>query len=86
MKYQDDEQGLAQLFQDVEYIEGTFPPVYLVDDVLIGYDKLEQIKVIAAKNQTAPGDQYRKNALRRWLTQLTGKSATGYNISGGGSQ
>jgi hypothetical protein len=81
MNYQNDAQELARLFQDVEYIKGTFPPVYLVGDMLIGYDKLEQIRVIAVKNPPVPGDQCRENALRRWLSQLTGKSAAGYNMS-----
>jgi hypothetical protein len=79
MNYEDTERELAQLFHDIQYIEGTFPPVYLVDDVLIGYDKLEQIKVIAIENQPISTDKEWGNAFQRWLIQLAGKSSIGYN-------
>ncbi len=46
MDYRNNEQGLMQLLQKLEYVQGTFPPVYMLDGVLIGYDKLERIRVI----------------------------------------
>ena len=79
MNYEDTERELAQLFHDIHYIEGTFPPVYLVDDVLIGYDKLEQIKVLAIENQLGPTDKKWINAFQGWLVELAGKRSVGYN-------
>lgn len=79
MNYADTERELTKLFHDIQYIKGTFPPVYLVEDILIGYDKLEQIKVIARKNQPTPQDKAWGNAFQRWLIQLAGKSSIGYN-------
>jgi hypothetical protein len=79
MNYEDTERELAQLFHEIQYIEGTFPPVYLVEDVLIGYDKLEQIKVLAIENQPASTPKDWGNAFQRWLIQLAGKSSIGYN-------
>lgn len=46
--YHDNEAGLVQLFQKLEPIQGTFPPVYMLDDMIIGYDKLEKLTVLAA--------------------------------------
>jgi hypothetical protein len=46
MNYRSNEQALVQLLQKLEYVQGTFPPVYIVDGVLIGYDKLQRIKVL----------------------------------------
>ena len=79
MNYEDTERELAQLFHDIRYIEGTFPPVYLIEDVLIGYDKLEQIKVLAIENQPAPTHKEWGNVFQRWLIQLAGKNSIGYN-------
>jgi hypothetical protein len=46
MNFQDYERGLMELFQGVQYISGTFPPVYMLDGMLISYDKLGQLKII----------------------------------------
>lgn len=79
MNYENNERELTKLFQDIQYVKGTFPPVYLIEDVLIGYDKLEQIKVLAIENQPTPRDKEWGNAFQRWLIQLAGKSSIGYN-------
>jgi hypothetical protein len=50
MNYRSNEQALVQLLQKLEYVHGTFPPVYIVDGVLIGYDKLQQIKVLGDRH------------------------------------
>lgn len=46
MNFQDYERGLMELFQGVQYISGTFPPVYMLDGMLISYDKLGQLQII----------------------------------------
>jgi hypothetical protein len=51
MSYRDDEFGLAQLFQELEPVQGTFPPVYMLGDILIGYNKLEELTVLAARHE-----------------------------------
>ena len=51
MKYEDDQIGLRQLFQDLEPVPDTFPPVYFLDDVLIGYGKDGRVTVIAAQKE-----------------------------------
>lgn len=47
MNYQSNESALAQLFQKLRVIPGTLPPVYILNDVLIGYDRLENVRIIA---------------------------------------
>ncbi len=46
MNYRNNEQELVQLLQKLEYVQGTFPPVYMMGGVLIGYDKLERIRIV----------------------------------------
>ena len=62
MNYQNDESGLAELFQDLKPVPDTAPPVYMLDEVLIGYDKLEQIGVIAA--------QHHPDKTKKWLNKI----------------
>ncbi len=72
MTYQDNEEGLVQLLQEVEYVPGTFPPVYRLGGVLIGYDKLEKIKVIAAGNKESKQIKNKQiRLLRRWSGRLS---------------
>jgi hypothetical protein len=47
INYHDNEAGLIQLFQKIEPIQGTFPPVYMLGDMIIGYNKLEKLTVLA---------------------------------------
>jgi hypothetical protein len=43
---------LERLLRESKPVPGTYPPVYMFGSVLIGYDKLEQIKILtAAKNE-----------------------------------
>lgn len=44
--YQDNDSSLKQLLRNLEYIPGTFPPVYLLGDFLIGYDKWGRLKIL----------------------------------------
>ena len=54
MDYQDNENGLRQLLGELEYIHGTNPPVYRSREMLIGYDKVGRIRVLAGgKNEQA---------------------------------
>ena len=46
MNFQDYEYGLMELFQGVQYVPGTFPPVYMLDSMLISYNKLGQLQII----------------------------------------
>lgn len=46
MNFQDYEHGLMELFQGVQCIPGTFPPVYILDSMLISYNKLGQLQII----------------------------------------
>jgi len=62
MSYQDDELGLVQLFRELEPVQGTFPPVYMLGDVLIGYNKLEQLTVLASRHEAE--DQVGKHWLK----------------------
>ena len=62
MKYKTDQSGLTELFQDLKPVPYTAPPVYMLDEVLIGYDKLEQIRVIAAQNHP--------EETRKWLNKI----------------
>lgn len=54
--YQSNEQGLIELLQQLEYVQGTFPPVYKLGSTLIGYDKLDKITIIASNNQKSKVD------------------------------
>ncbi|HEX9921599.1 MAG TPA: hypothetical protein VGD99_02960 [Anaerolineae bacterium] len=46
-----DRRELEALLEKAEPVPGTYPPVYIIDDKLIGYDKLEQMYVIETKNE-----------------------------------
>lgn len=74
MTYQNNEEGLVQLLQEVEYVPGTFPPVYRLGGVLIGYDKLEKLRVLAAANKKSAQTKNRQvRLLRRRSKQLSKK-------------
>lgn len=64
MKLQGKEGELLKLVEQAEPVPGTFPPVYMLDGVLIGYDKLEQVRVIAQEKDDPGEVTYRlKNPL-----------------------
>jgi hypothetical protein len=44
-----DRRELEALLEKAEPVPGTYPPVYIIDGKLIGYDKLEQMYVIETK-------------------------------------
>ena len=48
VNYEDYERGFMELFQGLEYVPDTYPPVYMLGSVVISYDKLGQIRVINA--------------------------------------
>lgn len=66
MDYQDNENGLRQLLGELEYIHGTNPPVYRSRGMLIGYDRLGRIRVLA----TGKNEQVRSTWLDRALKVL----------------
>jgi len=62
---------LENLLQKLTPVPGTCPPVYMFGSILIGYDRLEQIKVLAeAKSEPVP-----RSWLERMLTSLGGLDA-----------
>jgi hypothetical protein len=75
-RYEDDELGLVQLLQELEPIRGTFPPVYMLGEVLIGYDKLEQLTILAARHNEPTSSEERTwlELVKAWLDQLKGQS------------
>ena len=72
MRYQENEWGLAQLFKDLEPVQNTFPPVYLLGSILIGYDKGEQICILAINNEPVQIDGYWNRARRACMDRITG--------------
>jgi hypothetical protein len=74
-RYEDDELGLVQLLQELEPIQGTFPPVYMLGDILIGYDKLEQLTILAARQDepTPLEERHWLELVKGWLDQLKGQ-------------
>jgi hypothetical protein len=48
MNFKDYEYGLMELFQGVQCVPGTFPPVYMIDSMLISYDKMGRLQIIDA--------------------------------------
>ncbi len=73
MNYQNNEQGLVQLLQKLEYVEGTFPPVYKLGSFLIGYDKSERIKVLTdTEPEEAKPVQYPHRQLKAVANLMTG--------------
>ena len=58
MSYHHDRLGLTELFKGLELVPDTSPPVYILGETLIGYDKLEQIKVLAINQQDFPAKKW----------------------------
>jgi hypothetical protein len=48
MNFEDDKFGLMELFQGVQYVPGTFPPVYMLDSMVISYDKSGHLQIVEA--------------------------------------
>ncbi len=65
MNDRENKRELMELLDKAVYVPDTSPPVYMLDGVLIGYDKLERMKIIAAtsKSKTEPVENKRKNTL-----------------------
>jgi hypothetical protein len=68
--FEETERALRQLLQGVELVPGTFPPVYTWGDLVIGYDRSGQIKVIASSTPEEPA-QGEDSWLKRWQAKLT---------------
>ena len=60
---QENKRELVELLGEAVYVPDTSPPVYMLDGVLIGYDKLEQMRVIAttSKREAEPVENRPKN-------------------------
>jgi hypothetical protein len=61
-----DRAELENLLQKLTPVPGTQPPVYMFGSILIGYDKLEQIKVLA-RSESEP---VKRGLLERMLNSL----------------
>ena len=62
MNYQDYERGLRELLLGLTYVPGTFPPVYILGNMLISFDKLDRVRVV----ETVENDQIKN----RWTDKL----------------
>ncbi len=65
MNDRENKRELVELLGKAVYVPDTSPPVYMLDGVLIGYDKLERMKIIAAtsKSKAEPVENKPKNPL-----------------------
>lgn len=81
--YAENERALKELFQDVQSVPGTFPPVYTCGDVIIGYDGQGQIRVMASTKAAPAQPNAEGGWLKRWqarLTPLTGGGGSEQNL------
>jgi hypothetical protein len=69
MDYKTNELGLTELFQRLEVVPNTLPPVYMLDDILIGYDRAEKIRVIAGSKRKVVRHSW-FHALKDWSNRL----------------
>jgi hypothetical protein len=67
--YEENERGLKELFQDLQSVPDTFPPVYNCGDVIIGYDRQGHIRVMAS-TKTEPSLHVEEGWLKRWQARL----------------
>lgn len=72
--YEENERALKELFHDVKSVPGTFPPVYTFGDMIIGYDRRGQIRVMASTKTEPSGEN---GWLKRWQARLTPLTAAG---------
>ncbi len=65
MNDRENKRELVELLEKAVYVPDTSPPVYMLDGVLIGYDKLERMQIIAtpSKSKAKPVENKRKNPL-----------------------
>jgi hypothetical protein len=68
--YEENERALKELFQDLKSVPDTFPPVYNCGDVIIGYDRQGQIRVVASTKTESPLES-EEGWLKRWQARLT---------------
>lgn len=69
--YEENERALRELFQEVKSVPGTFPPVYTCGDVIIGYDREGQIRVMASTKDESPAASEESGWFKRWQARLT---------------
>jgi hypothetical protein len=72
MDYQQNELGLRQLLRGLESVPDTHPPIYMLDGILIGYDKLDRIAVIAAEKNTSVQTKWLEKALKALTRPIRG--------------
>jgi hypothetical protein len=68
--YEENERALKELIQDVKSVPGTFPPVYTCGDVIIGYDRQGQFRVMASI-KAEPVVSTEDGWFKRWQSRLT---------------
>jgi hypothetical protein len=67
---------LEKLVRQLTPVPGTYPPVYMLGSVLIGYDRREQIKVLAGT--VSQPVETKQNWLGRVFTSVGRLSAEAY--------
>ncbi len=65
MNDRENKRELVELLGKAVCVPDTSPPVYMLEGVLIGYDKLERMKIIAtpSKSKAKPVENKQKNPL-----------------------
>jgi hypothetical protein len=78
MDYTETEAALKELFQNIQTVPGTFPPVYTCDDFVIGYNRQGQLKILSSPKdeaKTRPAASERKGSTG-WLGHTSSEEAT----------
>jgi hypothetical protein len=78
VNYEEIEQILKQLLQDLHPVPGTFPPVYTCGDLLISYDRQGQIKItgsILTEPTPSPAEPRWLKLPERWFKRWSGALA-----------
>lgn len=70
MNYKDNELGLTQLLQGLELVPQTSPPVYILNNLIIGYDRSERIKIIAGRREPLPVKPNWVHPFKHWKNRL----------------
>ncbi|MCK6625114.1 MAG: hypothetical protein L6R45_08045 [Anaerolineae bacterium] len=68
--YEENERALKELIQGIKSVPGTFPPVYNCGDMLIGYDRQGQFRVMASI-KSEPVLPAETDWLKQWQARLT---------------
>jgi hypothetical protein len=68
------EQALRELFQNVQTVPGTLPPVYTCEDFLIGFDGQGQVKVTGSMQTEFAPPLPEPDRFKRWQARFLSSS------------